>query len=131
MPRSNHQKESEMSDWILQIVSAKMPASCRSHYVVIRVLEVDDGVEHVSTCRAKEVRRIVDQSGAVPAYGTTPRSGRQQAMAHARSLIARRSAIEAAQNAALIEKRKRIQEVISAKLEAGEALTDKEYALLS
>ena len=120
-----------MTDWIIQIASAQMPRSCRSRYVVIRVLEVDAGIDHVSSCRAKEVRRIVYDSGAVPYAGATARSGRQKAMTHARSLITRRSAIEAAAHAALIEKRNRIQEVISAKLVAGEPLTDKEYALLA
>jgi hypothetical protein len=119
-----------MTNWILQIAGAQMPASCRSPYVVIRVLEVDAGVDHVSSCRAKEVRRIVYESAAVPRSGSTPRSGRMRAEMKASDMIAQRKQIESAEAAVKLEKRMRIQEALLAKLEAGEPLGAAEYALL-
>jgi hypothetical protein len=119
-----------MTNWILQIVGAQMPASCRSRYVVIRVLEVDAGVDHVTSVRAKQVRRVVYESGPVPYAGSTPRSGRVQAMAKAQDMITHRQEIEAAAHAVAIEKRLRIQNALLAKLEAGEPLGAEEYALL-
>jgi len=119
-----------MPKWIIQIAGAKMPASCRSPYVIIRVLEVDDGVDYVSTCRAKAVRRVVYESCPVPRSGTTPRSGRVKELAYAEDMIARRHEIEGAQQAKLAAKRATIQAAVAAKLEAGQPLTDTEYALL-
>ena len=119
-----------MTNWILQIAGALMPASCRSRYVVIRVLEVDAGTDHVSSCRAKEVRRVVYESRPVPFAGTTPRSGRVQAMTKAQDMITRRREIEAADHEARLKQRKRIQIAVSAKLESGQPLTAEEYALL-
>jgi hypothetical protein len=119
-----------MTNWILQIVRAQMPASCRGRYVVIRVLEVDAGVDRVTSCRAKEVRRVVYESAPVPAGGTTARSGRVQAMTRAQDMITRRREIEAADHEARLEQRQRIQIAVSAKLELGQPLTAAEYALL-
>jgi hypothetical protein len=78
-----------------EVTGAKMPSSVRARYSVVRVLEVPDGVVGVSSCRSKQVIRIVYESGAVPADGVTDRSGIQKALSHARSLLARRSDIEA------------------------------------
>jgi hypothetical protein len=127
---TNRNGDDQMTKWILQIVGAQMPASCRSRYVNIRVLEVDAGVDHVTSCRAKEVRRIVYDSGPVPHAGSTPRSGRVRAMSHAQSMIARRAEIEAAEREVIADRRQRIQSVVSAKLEAGQPLTAAEYALI-
>jgi hypothetical protein len=109
-----------MTDWILQVFSAQMPASCRSRYVVIRVLEVDAGVKRVTSRRAKEVRRVVHESRPVPAAGTTDRSSRVRAMNAAQSMIADR-----------LEKNLCFQMAIGAKLESGQRLTDAEYAMLA
>jgi hypothetical protein len=97
-----------MTNWILQIVGAQMPATCRSRYVNIRVLEVDAGVDHVTSYRAKEVRRIVYDSGPVPYAGATIQSRRVQAMVKAESMIARRREIEAADHEARLKQRERI-----------------------
>jgi hypothetical protein len=118
------------TNWILQIAGAQMPASCRSRYVNIRVLEVAAGVEHVSSVRSKEVRRVIYESGPHPADGRTERSGRVQAMAIAQSMIARRAEIEARDHATKIKQREGLQSAISAKLERGLPLTNAEYALL-
>jgi hypothetical protein len=119
-----------MTNWILQIAGAQMPASCRSPYVIIRVLEVDAGVQCVSSVRAKTVRRVVYESAAVPRSGSTPRSGRMQAEMEASAMIAQRKQIEDAAHAVTIEKRVRIQAAVAAKLESGEPLSAAEYALL-
>jgi hypothetical protein len=119
-----------MTDWILQIAGAKMPASCRSYYVNVRVLEVETGVEHVSSVRSKEVRRVVYESGPHPADGRTERSGRVQAVRKANTMIANRKSIEDADHQARLKQRERIQIAVSAKLELGQPLTAAEYALL-
>jgi hypothetical protein len=119
-----------MTNWILQIVGAQMPASCRSRYVVIRVLEVDPGVDHVTFCRAKEVRRVVYESAPVPAAGTTALSGRVKATTKAQDMITRRREIEAADHEARLKQRERVQIAVSAKLESGQPLSAAEYALL-
>jgi len=47
--------------YIVQKSAAKMPSSCKGKYVRIAVLEVADGVTHVSMIsdRAKGVKRVV------------------------------------------------------------------------
>lgn len=115
-----------MSDWIIKVTGANMPASCRSRYSVVRVLEVPKGVEDVSSCRSKQVIRIVYESRPVPHAGTTERSGKQQVLAKARAIVAGRAAEEAKALAA----RREVQAMIVGKLERGERLTEREYASL-
>lgn len=137
-----------MTDWIIKVTGAKMPASCRARYSVVRVLEVRAGVEDVASCRSKEVVRVVYESHAVPHGGTTPRSGMQQELAYARALVADRDAIdEKARSIAIADASRRAQiakrehevslpvraatqDEIVAKLQRGERLTDREYASL-
>jgi hypothetical protein len=137
-----------MSDWIVKITGAKMPASCRSAYSVVRVLEVTAGVTDVKSVRSKEVLRVVHESVAVPAGGTAAHSGRQRALARAEGIVARRweieekarvEKIEAAQRRAEIaqrehdeslESRRAHQDAIAAKLERGERLSPAEFASL-
>jgi hypothetical protein len=134
-----------MSSWILKVSGASMPASCRSQYSKVRVLEVADGVTDVPTVRSKSVIRVVYESRAVPSRGLTDRSGLQRALGYARGLIAehdaarealvianRRKCAELAQRDQEIslETRTAMQDLIVAKLQRGEPLTDSEFASL-
>jgi hypothetical protein len=137
-----------MSEWIIKITGANMPASCRARYRIVRVLEVADGVEDVHSVRSKAVIRVVYESVAVPAAGVTERSGLQKALAKARALVDNRADIEAnARDAAAaaarrraeieqrehtvsIESRRAFQDMIVAKLDRGEPLTEAEFASL-
>lgn len=95
----------------------------------------------VSSYRAKSVIRVVYESDAVPAGGTTVRSGFQKALAKARDLVPRRSEIEAKErrdaataatreHSVSIEAKRMMQEAILVKLERGERLTEEEFATL-
>ena len=137
-----------MSNWILKVTGANMPASCRSRYSVVRVLEVADGLVDVPSVRSKQVIRVVYESRAVPADGMTERSGLQQALSHANGLIANRADTEAQARAkAVVNARRRaeiaqrehdqslesriaLQDVIASKLARGERLTEAEFASL-
>jgi hypothetical protein len=137
-----------MSNWILKVTSASMPASCRAAYSVVRVLEVPDGVAAVASVRSKEVIRVVYESGAVPSYGVTERSGIQRALAYANHLIATRDAVEerartkaiadAVRRAEIaqreheetLESRRAAQDAIADKLARGERLSPAEFASL-
>jgi hypothetical protein len=137
-----------MTDWIVKITGAKMPASCRSPYSVVRVLEVEAGVTEVHSVRARAVIRVVYESPAVPAGGTAAHSGLQRALARANGIVARRfqieekariEKIEVAQRRAEIaqreherslESRAAMQDAIANKLARGEQLSPAEYASL-
>lgn len=137
-----------MSYWIIKEVGAQMPASCRSRYSIVRVLEVKAGVTDVPSVRSKDVIRVVWESGAVPHGGTTTRSGYVKAWAKARDMITHRNEIEErareAEAAAArrraevalreegkrIEEKRAIQDAIVSKLERGEKLTPEEFAAI-
>lgn len=137
-----------MTNWIIKTTGAKMPASCRARYSIVRVLEVPDGVYDVPSCRSKQVIRIVHESHAVPAEGKTHLSGLGRAQTFAEQMVNNRRDIEVKARAAAIAEASRraqlakrehevslpvraaAQDEIVAKLQRGERLTDFEYASL-
>jgi len=78
--------------YIVMEASACMPASCRSPYRHLAVVEIDqyhtarDLRPKMLSDRAQGVLRIVRRWGPVPAAGKTPRSGIVQARTQAKEM---------------------------------------------
>lgn len=74
--------------FVVYIATAQMPGSCPYPYDYCAVLEVPETVERPSRIDAREVVRVVERWAPFPRKGSTPRSGRVQALTEARELAA-------------------------------------------
>jgi len=74
--------------YIVYIATAQMPGSCPYPYDYCAVLEVPENVERPTRIDAKDVVSVVARWAPFPRKGSTPRSGRIQALTEARELAA-------------------------------------------